>query len=166
MTTLTYAIGDATRPRGDATHVRPRTEHILIPHICNDVGAWGVGFMLALSKRWKEPEIHYRRQEDWDGWRLGDAHYIIVEPKTTVVNMIAQHGVGPDSSGRPPIRYGALVQAMNDVASFCRADGSVWTSIHAPRFGSLAEGHWRIIEELILELWVDRGIPVTIYDLP
>jgi len=164
MSTLTYTIGDATRPRGDYTHIRPRNEHMVIPHVCNDVGRWGAGFVLAISARWKEPEHHYRNQELWEGWRLGDTHKILVEPQTTVINMIAQHGVG-FGDGRPPIRYGALVQTMSDVARFCQAH-NIRTSIHAPRFGSgLAGGDWGVIEQLIMELWVDQGIPVTIYDL-
>ena len=41
--------------KADAT--APQTEgNIIITHICNDIGAWGKGFVLALSKRWKTPE--------------------------------------------------------------------------------------------------------------
>ena len=49
---IKYIKGDATRPIGDGSK--------LILHICNDVGAWGSGFVVALSKRWKEPEQKYR----------------------------------------------------------------------------------------------------------
>jgi hypothetical protein len=28
----------------------------LICHICNDLGGWGKGFVLALSRRWEGPE--------------------------------------------------------------------------------------------------------------
>lgn len=55
---LTYQIGDATQPNGDG----PR----IIVHVCNDVGGWGKGFVVAVSKRWREPERRYR------SWHRGD----------------------------------------------------------------------------------------------
>ncbi|MDB5329368.1 MAG: hypothetical protein JWP03_519 [Phycisphaerales bacterium] len=47
-----YLVGDATAPQGDG----PR----IIAHVCNDLGRWGRGFVLALSKRWHEPEARFR----------------------------------------------------------------------------------------------------------
>jgi hypothetical protein len=49
---IRYVTGDATRLIG----VGPR----VIVHVCNDVGKWGAGFVLALSRRWREPEAAYR----------------------------------------------------------------------------------------------------------
>ena len=51
MRSTDYTIGNATQPEG-----RPA----IIVHVCNDVGAWGRGFVLALSRRWPEPERRYR----------------------------------------------------------------------------------------------------------
>lgn len=177
---LYYTKGDATQPQGEGPKV--------IPHIVNDEGRWGKGFVLALSKKWKEPEEKYRSA----GMRLGETDFIRVEDKTLVANMCAQHGVGssrlerlardggwvndsPELNGfdkigtprsRPPIRYGHLSRCMSEVAAFCRADMEVWASIHAPRFGAgLAGGNWEVIEQMIFEHWVDNGIGVVIYDL-
>jgi hypothetical protein len=47
-----YVIGDATAPQGDGPRV--------IVHVCNDVGKWGKGLVLALSGRWPEAEGRYR----------------------------------------------------------------------------------------------------------
>ncbi|RKW18275.1 MAG: Appr-1-p processing protein, partial [Capnocytophaga sp.] len=47
MTEIKYIKADATFPQSEG--------NIIIPHICNDIGAWGKGFVLALSKRWKAP---------------------------------------------------------------------------------------------------------------
>lgn len=166
---------------------------IIIPHIVNDRGAWGAGFVLALSSMWPEPEQYYRNAFTMGGgMRLGEIDVIGVGGCILVANMCAQHGTGnsrlemlardgawhndsPELAGfdkigvgrnRPPIRYGALSDAMKRVATFSRADGKVWASIHAPRFGAgLAGGHWPTIEALIFEHWVDAGIDVTIYDL-
>nr|WP_218025660.1 hypothetical protein [Capsulimonas corticalis] len=49
---ITYTIGDATDP--------PRDEPGIIVHVCNDIGAWGKGFVMAISKRWKQPEKEAR----------------------------------------------------------------------------------------------------------
>lgn len=48
MTEIEYIKADATLPQSEGT--------IIITHICNDIGGWGKGFVLALSKRWKAPE--------------------------------------------------------------------------------------------------------------
>lgn len=42
-----YLTGDATAPGGTGTRI--------IAHVCNDIGHWGKGFVLAISKRWPEP---------------------------------------------------------------------------------------------------------------
>jgi hypothetical protein len=51
MAGLRYIVGDATAPED-----RPA----VIAHVCNDVEAWGKGFVLALSRRWKAPEQYDR----------------------------------------------------------------------------------------------------------
>jgi O-acetyl-ADP-ribose deacetylase (regulator of RNase III) len=48
----TYLIGDATAPSGRGPGV--------IAHVCNDSGGWGKGFVLAINRRWAEPEAAYR----------------------------------------------------------------------------------------------------------
>ena len=50
---IKYHIGDATKPTSEGSK--------FILHICNDRGGWGAGFVLALSKRWKYPELMYRQ---------------------------------------------------------------------------------------------------------
>ena len=50
---INYLEGDATQPIGNGPKI--------IVHVCNDIGGWGKGFVVAISKRWKEPEAEYRR---------------------------------------------------------------------------------------------------------
>ena len=52
MTSIAYRKGDATAPVASGAKI--------ICHVCNDIGGWGKGFVLAISKRWPEPEAHYR----------------------------------------------------------------------------------------------------------
>jgi len=153
---IEYRTGDATRPEGAG----PR----IIAHVCNDSGKWGAGFVLAVSRRWKPPEQEYRRSfENGRMLHLGEVQFVPVDRDVTVANMVAQHGLRR-SRGAPPIRYDALRAALTEVARVALASGA---SVHMPRIGSgLAGGRWEDISAIIAETLSDRGVPVTVYDLP
>src|SRR5437588_621477 len=96
---ITYVRGDATNPLGAG--------HKIIVHCCNDRGGWGKGFVLALSRRWRQPEEEYRRwYNEGEGFVLGAVQLVQVEPFIQVANLIGQHGIKTGSKG-PPIRYEA-----------------------------------------------------------
>lgn len=144
---ITYVIGDATQPM-----LLPA----IICHVCNDVGSWGRGFVLAISKKWKEPEAEFRGIETAF---LGDVQFVPVEPGILVANMIAQHGLR-GMGDNPPIRYDAVRTALCKVA--IRAMGKY--TVHMPRIGcGLAGGKWREVEAIIKETMPD--IQVYVYDL-
>lgn len=145
----------------------------LICHICNDIGAWGKGFVLAVSKRWNNPEKRYKKwannkieEENNSPFQLGENQYVTVEPDITVVNMIAQRGIFPiyDSTTKqqvPPIRYEALRTCLNKVADTALSTDS---SVHLPKIGSgLAGGDWEVIEQMIIECLVNKGIKTFVY---
>lgn len=146
---ITYLTGDATQPI---------KKPALIMHVCNDIGGWGRGFVLALSEKWPEPERAYRRIRHY---HLGATLFVPVEPGIVVVNMIAQHDIRTCAAcASPPIRYDALATCLQHVA----ADHPDST-IHAPRIGcGLAGGSWSVVEPLIEFYLKDRE--VYIYDLP
>ncbi|MGB3404347.1 MAG: hypothetical protein WBA77_16810 [Microcoleaceae cyanobacterium] len=50
---IQYIKGDATSPQVNGNKI--------ICHICNDIGGWGKGFVLAISNKWSSPEADYRR---------------------------------------------------------------------------------------------------------
>jgi O-acetyl-ADP-ribose deacetylase (regulator of RNase III) len=151
-----YLIGDATQPNQPGTSI--------ICHICNDKGKWGAGFVLAISKRWEQPERMYRQIKNYI---LGKVQYVDVlnddvkDRYIYIANMIAQHNTGPDKDGNPPIRYDALRTCLNDVNS---AAMLLEATVHMPRIGcGLAGGDWSVVEKIIQEtLTVD----VYVYDLP
>ena len=154
--TLIYTIGDATQPEGDGNR--------FIVHICNDIGGWGRGFVVALSNRWKAPETAYR---DWfkskEGFELGALQLVQVEASLWVANMIAQHHTRKAEDGTPPIRYEALRTALQGVA---KAAMDLKASIHMPRIGAgLAGGNRETIEGIIVEELVNAGLDGTVYDL-
>lgn len=149
---IKYVIGDATAPEGEGGKI--------IIHCCNDIGAWGAGFVMALSRKWKEPQEVFIKHND----SLGHVNYARVEDDIVVANMVGQRSTVLDDIGRPPIRYGAIELCLEQVAHKAKRLGY---SVHAPRFGSdLAGGKWDKIEALIYYGLIARGISVTIYDLP
>jgi len=150
MNEINYVIGDATAPQGEGLKV--------ILHCCNDIGAWGAGFVMALSRKWDKPEDKYRAQ---GYYQLGEVNTVVVEADVVVANMIGQHGIRKDENGVAPVRYSAIVLGLLRANKYCIDLGA---TLHCPRFGSdLAGGDWSIIERLIRET---TSVPVTIYDLP
>lgn len=148
---IKYVVGDATRPIGDGLK--------LILHVCNNVNAWGAGFVIALSKRWPQPEKAFRSLRP-DQRKLGTIQCVAVTEDITVVNMIAQEGICSEKYGKVPIRYESVRECLKTVNEIALKSNA---TIHAPRFGSgLAGGKWEEIEKIILET-ID--VDVTIYDL-
>jgi O-acetyl-ADP-ribose deacetylase (regulator of RNase III) len=155
-----YLKGDATQPTVKGVKI--------IAHICNDIGAWGAGFVLALSKRWLQPELSYRRIRQADR-KLGIVQLVNVGADADgkvmyVANMIAQHGVRPeieDNVPVPPIRYYALATCLQKL----RDDAIQYeATIHMPRIGcGLAGGDWTTVEKIINDSLPD--IDVYVYDL-
>ena len=154
---IDYLKGDATKPVGDGNKV--------IAHVCNDIGKWGRGFVLAISKRWKQPEQVYK-----DAFKtgvkpvLGDVQFVKVSPTITVANMIAQHGVRSPKNTKapPPIRYEAVEACLTKLAQYAIENS---TSVHMPRIGcGLAGGTWEEIEPRINSAFSNQDISVNIYD--
>jgi Zn-dependent peptidase ImmA (M78 family)/O-acetyl-ADP-ribose deacetylase (regulator of RNase III) len=149
--------GDATKPRGKDLK--------LICQIVNDKAlTWGAGFALAVRKEWPTA------QRDFTNWatlnrtefRLGNVHFSQVRHDLVLASLVTQHGYGP--SQKPRIRYFALDQALEKVATFARENGA---SIHLPRIGSgQAGGDWGIVREIIDQRLSAAQLSVTVYDLP
>ncbi|MEU6393658.1 macro domain-containing protein [Streptomyces sp. NPDC046939] len=158
MVTIRYTTGDAAAPPGAGTRI--------IAHVCNDIGAWGRGFVRALSERWPEPEAAYRawyRDRAGNDFRLGAVQLVPVNEGLWVANMIGQHGIRR-AGGQPPVRYNAIDEALGALAECTIQLGA---SVHMPRIGcGLAGGRWEEIEPLLDKHLCARGIDVTVYDLP
>ncbi|MDT0608768.1 macro domain-containing protein [Streptomyces lancefieldiae] len=156
MSEIRYVRGDATVPSVKGVK--------MIAHVCNDIGGWGKGFVLALSRRWPEPEAAYRawhRDRASNDFTLGAVQYVRVEPYVWVANMIGQRGVRTGSKGAP-VRYEAIGTALGLLAGKA---AELNASVHMPRIGcGLAGGKWSRVEPLITERLARRGVPVTVYD--
>ncbi|NYH55222.1 O-acetyl-ADP-ribose deacetylase (regulator of RNase III) [Nocardiopsis arvandica] len=149
--------------RGDATDPQAFGPKI-IAYVCNDRGGWGKGFVLALSRRWSEPERDYRawyRERARNDFALGAVRLVPVGTGTWVANMVAQHGVRRGSGG-PPIRYEAVSACLRALAGHARELGA---TVHMPRIGcGLAGGRWERIQPLVEAGLLGRGVEVTVYD--
>ncbi|MGA1975790.1 MAG: ImmA/IrrE family metallo-endopeptidase [Conexivisphaerales archaeon] len=154
---IAYVKGDITQPRG--------TGQRIIAHIVNDKSSiWGAGAALAIAKRWPEAQSDFKnwsiaKREDFD---LGVVHECKVSDDLWVVSMVAQHGFG--QSTKPRIRYFALRDCLLRLGTFASGRQA---SVHMPRIGTgFAGGNWKIIEDLIMETLISRGVRVLVYDLP
>lgn len=166
---IQYVEGDATRPIGD--------DPAAILHICNDVGAWGAGFVLALNKRFGSgPMAYYQMWHRYDPWsfKLGNIQPVLIasDPLLLVVNMIAQHRTGIAPDGSIPLRYSALLQTLEKTVDWIVRNGLV-LGVHMPRIGcGLAGGDWNVVSQLVEDAffrypgrrWERDPIPVTVYD--
>lgn len=161
--------GNAVYPQGDGIKY--------IIHCCNDVGAWGAGFVLAINGRWVNPEAAYRLwSSNASTFKLGQIQAVQVENDISVINMIGQRGIGTDrikiggiTRIVKPIRYEAIEECLQRVAALCvdSQSNQVIANVHAPKFGSgLAGGEWKHIEQLIESNISGHNIPVTIYNYP
>ena len=150
---IEYLVGDATAPEGEGPFV--------VAHVVNDLGGWGRGFVLAVSRRWKEPERAYRDLAR-RGLVLGTTQLVAVTPQITVANMVAQHGYA-SASNPTALDYEALAACLASLDSLATASAG----IVMPRIGTkLAGGRWADVEPLVVRELVARGRHVRVYDLP
>ena len=124
-------------------------------HICNDQGSWGKGFVLGLSKRWKQPETEYKKLPA--PLSLGSVQFVKVENDLEVANMVAQ---GPPTE-ETPISCSGLQKVLKVVADRALATKAV---VHMPRIGvGLARGKWNIVSHIIWSELCLRGVEVCVY---
>ena len=130
---------------------------IIIPHVCNNVNAFGAGFADAIANKYPVVKANFHVN---GAQKLGYTQFITAETrknnKIIVANMIAQNGL-INSKNRRPLHYPSLMKCMYDVASFCKKlsnDTESKVEIHSPKFGSgLAGGNWLFIADLIDDIW-------------
>ena len=155
MKDIIYLKGDATNPKAEGNK--------LIVHICNDIGGWGKGFVMAVSKRWKLPEQSYRNwYKSKENFSLGMVQFVQVETDIWVANLIGQHKINKDERGNAPIRYEAVLAGLDKIGVFAAENNA---TVHMPRIGcGLAGGTWDQIEPLLNSAIADRDILITVYD--
>lgn len=172
---INYIEGDMFAKIAELKTQLNESATIIIPHICNDIGAWGAGFVIPLGRNYPEAQQSYLDWVKLKGmeqtrsttpmFKLGETQFVIVqkkEPKIVVANMIGQRGIG----GPPrPIRYNAVSRCLDTVRDYSLKKQI--PAINAPMFGAgLAGGDWNFIEQLIQDSWINFGLSVNIFYLP
>lgn len=148
---ITYLVGNATCPTGDG--------HKVIMHICNNIGAWGKGFVVPLGNKYPLARKMYLSCEEYG---LGTVQFVLAPDDVLIANMVAQNGV--KSFVNPtPIDYDALRECLDIVFKTAKAEDR---SVHAPKIGSsLAGGDWDIISKIIEDVSDKHDVPCFIYTL-
>ena len=153
---IQYTTGDATAPLGAGPKI--------LVHVCNDIGAWGRGFAMAISKRWSAPEARFKawyRGEEQQAFALGEVQFVQVAENLWVANLIGQRDIRA-AKGVPPVRYESIREGLKKVALEARRLGA---SVHMPRIGcGLAGGDWQLVGKMVEEELVSVDVPVTVYD--
>lgn len=173
----TVIKGDATQPEQPGPN--------FIVHVCNNIGAWGAGFVMAISRRWSEPQRIFELVHP----QLGDIQIVPVHVTSetvdglqfsvSVVNMVAQHGIGRFGGGTDgtekhpyaghedlidrdhPLQYAVLEHCLEKVYDHVRM---VRGSVHMPRIGcGLAGGSWDRVDAILHKMPLKR-VPTFVYD--
>lgn len=156
MKAIQYLKGDASAPQAKGIKI--------ITHICNDIGGWGKGFVLAISKRWEEPEKEYRnwhRFRSKNNFALGEIQLVQVETYVYVANIVGQKGIKTGSNG-VPVRYDAIEKGLEKLSNEALLLNA---SVHMPRIGcGLAGGKWEEIEPIIERTLLAKNVEVYVYD--
>ena len=140
---LRYVEGDLFEPLlALGTH-----QTVLVPHVCNNRGKWGKGFVVPLGRTFPAAQDAYLNwhagkpppEATYFGGRtfqLGATQALEVKtaPRIIVLNMIAQEMGGPR-----PLRYNALATCMDHVAEAYRGMPT-GPEIRCPMFGSALAG--------------------------
>ena len=149
---IEYRQGDATKP------VSKNGSPIAIAHVCNDLGGWGKGFVLALTAMNPAPERLYRASFSKGHPRptLGDVQLVTLSPTLVVANLIAQHGYASAAQPRA-LDYNALKACLSTLNTRLE----LGYEVHMPRIGTrLAGGKWEDIEEIINDTLSSRQVVV------
>ena len=157
MATLKYVEGDLFE------YVDKCDTPIIIPHVCNNQGVWGAGFVVPLGKKYPLAKTIYLRNHLLGQLDLGSVDFIEVSDNIMVANMIAQ-----TLGGSRPLYYNDLAYCMDTIIGtkddeFDKDTKGRFQKIVCPMFGSgLAGGDWNFIEKLIEDCWIREGWDVTV----
>lgn len=142
---------------------------VIVPHVCNNVNAFGAGFAGQLATKFPDVKANFHMLGNKS--KLGHTQFIVSKTdknyKHSIVfaNMIAQNGLISPKNTRP-LNYYALSVCMNDIKNYVKNfkinnDNNI--EIHAPKFGSgLAGGNWNFISDLIEDIWSDFNVYIYI----
>lgn len=151
---LKYKIGDLLQAEVDA-----------IAHCCNCYCTMGSGIAPKIKKEWPEVYAADCATRKGDRTKLGTFTKAVVEDgDLTVYNLYGQFGYSKRDQGIRDLDYNALYDALDRMGDDVVANGG--ESVGLPLIGcGLAGGNWKIVEVMIQETLVAKGLQVVIYQL-
>lgn len=156
-TPIRYVHGDVLKPIGQGAKI--------ICQLVNDRAIkWGGGVARRFARQYPDAEEQFSKVIIATSLlnRLGRVVVAELDQDIRLASIVAQEGYGP--SLFPRIRYRQLQQGLAEIA---RLAVNTQASVHMPRIGSgSAGGEWGVVEEIVEDEFVRRGVPVTVYDLP
>lgn len=145
--------------------------NIIVPHVCNNINAFGAGFAGAVAQKYPIVKENYHMLGlSFLKKNPGHSQFVSVyqnsKTKNQLIfaNMIAQNGLISEKNTRP-LNYAYLVKSMINVRQYVLSnfDSDTRVEIHAPKFGcGLAGGNWNFVSDLINDIWYDLN--VIVYD--
>lgn len=153
---INLEFGDATKPRGDGNKI--------IAQVVNTSGALGLGFGKSLAKNFPEVKTSLNTwKEKKDKFQLGETQLLHVKTDTYVLQMLAQKGLF-ERNGEIPLKYSSLRKCLIDLRDACI---HLNAKVHMPMIGAgQAKGDWNVIQGMIHDELINKGIDVNIYMLP
>lgn len=173
-TSFTLYHGDLFHFIQDRLNAELNGSSVIVPHVCNNVNAFGAGFAAVLAEKYPVVKENYHLMGPTVLKNsLGHVQFIDVnhnnkyKHKLIFANMIAQNGLRSTLNKRP-LNYAALVQSMIRVKQYVKSlkkeDPTEKFEIHCPKFGNgLAGGKWDFIADLIEDIWQDQKVFVYHY---
>jgi len=149
--------------RGDASEPFGADKKLLLQLVNDQASVWGGGFAKQARKKWPRAQAEFRQWAFGRGnLKLGNFHLAQVRDDLALASLVCQHGFGKATQG-PRVRYASLFSALCRIAEIALE----WNaSVHMPRIGTgEAGGSWNIIEGMIREALISKGVDVTVYDL-
>lgn len=137
-------------------------------HVCNNVGAWGKGFVLAVNQlsplpKQKYVEDHRAGKLALGSWRIVPTHDVF-----HVVNIVAQKGL-PSKDNPVPFSQKHFDEAISEIAGnaqrFSEANNTPFVFV-APTLGAgLARGNWGTIKSTLSQRINEAGHQLIICHL-
>lgn len=140
-------------------HLTTLDSQVFVPHVCNDKGAMGSGFVVPLLKHFPKVYDAYidapmvQKTVSW----------AFCGERVVVCNMVAQ-----TLGGKRPLNYISLAVCMDQVREYMENVQKLGShkpvEIVAPLFGAgLAGGSWEIIRQLIDDCWGRFKVTICIH---
>lgn len=149
-------VRDATEPAGTGMKI--------IVQVVNTLAALGAGFGKSLATKYpiiKKNILNWKQNKE--AFKLGNVSLIQVDSEIFVFQMIAQDGI-KSSPSTTLLKYDALRNCLQKLANIALEMNA---TVHMPLIGAgQARGNWALIEGIIEEEVVLKGVDVTVYLLP